>query len=445
MPAVSPARKAAFEILLEVESGRSHSDDLLQSMRIEQLVIPDRKLATALVLGVLRWQIRLDKQIRQFLERPNARLDCEVQVALRLGAFQLRHLDRVPAHAAIDESVELTKQARHRFASRMVNAVLRKLAGVPRISNDEMDSAAVEAYPEWMVERWSRFYGVEAAQSICTHGQTQPVAAIRIGNPAIEDELAQARTQLEAGKLLEAARIVSAGDVVATEAFREGRVRLQDEGSQLVAEIAGRGEAILDCCAAPGGKTLILAERNPHARIVALEVSPQRLAQLQKRLTPLGERAVCKLGDAAAMSGEDAYDLALADVPCSGTGTLGRNPEIRHRLRLEDLPRQTERQRTIFGAALRAVKPGGRVVYSTCSLEPEENEDVVAAVLGNEPCARVIPAHERIEALLGEGVLTASGAEKLRSCVTSEGYLRLLPGALGTDGFFIAAMEKTAL
>jgi 16S rRNA (cytosine967-C5)-methyltransferase len=326
----------------------------------------------------------------------------------------------------------------------MVNAVLRKLAGVPRISNDEMDSAVVEAYPEWMVERWSRFYGLEAARLICTHGQTQPVTAIRIEVRATEDELVANGISLEPGKLLEAARIVSAGDVMATEAFREGRVRLQDEGSQLVAEIAGRGDAILDCCAAPGGKTLILAERNQHARIVALEVSPQRLAQLQKRLAPLGERAVWRLGDAAALRSEDAYDLALADVPCSGTGTLGRNPEIRHRLRLEDLSRQAERQRAILGAALRAAKPSGRVVYSTCSLEPEENEDVVAAVLGNEPCARVIHAQERIEVLLSEGVLTASGAEKLRSCVTSEGYLRLLPGALGTDGFFIAAIEKTA-
>jgi 16S rRNA (cytosine967-C5)-methyltransferase len=445
MPAVSPARKAAFEILLEAESGRSHSDDLLRSMRIEQFAIPDRNLATALVLGVLRWQIWLDMQIRQFLERPNARLDCEVQVALRLGAFQLRHLDRVPAHAAIDESVELAKQAGHRFASRMVNAVLRKLARVPRISNDEMASAVVEAHPEWMVERWRGFYGPEAVQAICLHGQLQPASAIRIGDSTFEDELVANGISLEPGKLLSLARVVSAGDVMATEAFREGRVRLQDEGSQLVAEIAGRGDAILDCCAAPGGKTLILAERNPHARIVALEVSPQRLAQLQERLTPLGGRVSCRLGDAAVLSSEGAYDLALTDVPCSGTGTLGRNPEIRHRLRLEDLPRQAERQRAILGAALRAVKPSGRVVYSTCSLEPEENEDVVAAVLGNEPYARVIPAHERIEALLREGVLTASGAEKLRSCVTSEGYLRLLPGALGTDGFFIAAMEKTAL
>lgn len=444
MPAVSPARKAAFEILLEIEHSRAHSDDLLRGAKIERLAIPDRNLATALVLGVLRWQIRFDRRIRRFLDRPTARLDAEVQVALWLGAFQLWHMDRIPAHAAIDESVELAKQAGHRFASRMVNAVLRKLAGVPRISNDEMASAAVEAYPAWMEERWRRFYERDAVQAICLYGQLPPASAIRIGDSAAENELVANGISLEPGKLLSLARVVTAGDVMATAMFREGRVRLQDEGSQLVAEIAGHGDAILDCCAAPGGKTLILAERNPRARIVASEVSPQRLIQLQKRLAPIGERVVCRLGDVAALNDEDAYDLALADVPCSGTGTLGRNPEIRCRLKLEDLPRQAERQSAILRAALRAVKPGGRVVYSTCSLEPEENEDVVAAVLESEHNARLIPAPERIEALQREGVFIASGAERLQGCVTSKGYLRLLPGALGTDGFFIAVMEKTA-
>ena len=168
--------------------------------------------------------------------------------------------------------------------------------------------------------------------------------------------------------------------------MREGRVRLQDEGSQLVAEIAGQGNrgatiAILDCCAAPGGKTLILAERNPAARIVACEASAERLAQMQKRLEGFDDRIECRLADATTLKEESSFNVVLADVPCSGTGTLGRNPEIRHRLKMEDLPRQAERQRAILTAALRAVRVGGRVIYSTCSLEPEENEQVVAAVL----------------------------------------------------------------
>jgi len=217
---------------------------------------------------------------------------------------------------------------------------------------------------------------------------------------------------------------------------------MQDEGSQLVAEVAGRGEMILDCCAAPGGKTLILAERNPAARIVACDSSAQRLAQLQKRLSPLGARVECRLEDAATLTDEGAFDLVLADVPCSGTGTLGRNPEIRHRLRMEDLARQAERQRTILRAALRAVRGGGRVVYSTCSLEPEENEDVVAAVLADERGVRVVPGKAVIAELQMRGILTDAGAERLTSGISSEGFLRLMPGALGTDGFFIAVIEK---
>jgi 16S rRNA (cytosine967-C5)-methyltransferase len=252
--------------------------------------------------------------------------------------------------------------------------------------------------------------------------------------------------------LLTAARTVVSGDVTATPAFREGCVRLQDEGSQLIGELAAclaaglvqDQEKILDACAAPGGKTLILAERNPHAQIVACESSPRRLAELRKRLAACADRLECRLADAAEPEEEAAFDLALVDVPCSGTGTLGRNPEIRHRLRWEDLSRLAERQRAILRAALRAVRPGGRVVYSTCSLEPEENEQVVAAVIAENPSVRQISLAPAIDALQRDGILRPEAAEPLRKCLTPDGALRLLPGALPTDGFFVALMERTA-
>jgi 16S rRNA (cytosine967-C5)-methyltransferase len=431
---------------MAVERGQSHSDDLLRGKAVNALSAPDRNLATALVLGVLRWQIRLDHQLQVLLKHPNAKLDPEIRIALRMGAFQLRHLDRIPARAAIDESVELAKQAGHRFASGMVNAVLRKLSATRFDFSEESaaELALAQAHPVWMVERWAGFYGLEAARAICRHGQTQPALSVRIVNPAVETELAEASVVFEPGELLTAARTVVSGDVTATPVFQEGRVRLQDEGSQLVAEIAGQGSAILDCCAAPGGKTLILAERNPQARIVACESSAPRLEHLRKRLAGFGDRIECRLADATAIAKESAFDLVLADVPCSGTGTLGRNPEIRHRLHLEDLPRQTERQRAILTAALRAVRPGGRVVYSTCSLEPEENEQVVAAVLAETTNARLVSLDSRIEALRSEGILIPFGAERLQGCLTPEGTLHLLPGAFHTDGFFIAAMERIA-
>jgi 16S rRNA (cytosine967-C5)-methyltransferase len=420
------------------------------------------------VLGVIRWQILLDQQLQALLQRPNAKLDAEIRITLRLGAFQLLHLDRIPARAAIDESVELAKQAGHKFASRMVNAVLRKLAtpqfhpgspllhpweeNSPETALDEA-SPAREAHPIWMVERWISHFGRDAALAICLHDQSQPKLTVRLTGSVVEAELAAAGIVLESGELLTASRVVVSGDLSATAAFLEGRVRLQDEGSQLVAELAALAapnfksaapnqQKILDACAAPGGKTLILAERNPAARIVACESSAARLEHLRKRLAGLADRVECRQADATALTEDAVYDLALADVPCSGTGTLGRNPEIRHRLRLEDLTRQSERQRAILLAALRSVRPGGRVVYSTCSLEPEENEQVIAAALGAMPNVRPVSLDVQIEALRTRGILTPTGAERLRASITPEGHLRLLPGAFHTDGFFISILER---
>ncbi len=496
---VAAARKAAFSILLAVERGAGHSDDLLRGNAVSALSPADRHLATALVLGVLRWQIQLDLSLRKFLSRPNAKLETEVLIALRLGAFQLLHLDRIPARAAVDESVELTRQAGHHYASRMVNAVLRKLAQGSRdqsvdpglkgadsrpiipapankgslrvteglaLKGHDFSRAdpgakstralapegnclpAIAAHPQWMVERWAAFFGTDTVRAICIHNQEQPCMTIRVAAPEVEADLANSGILLEAGALLTAARTVVSGDITATDAFREVRIRIQDEGSQLVAEIAAlasrgsaRTERILDACAAPGGKTLILAERNPQARIVACEANPKRLESLRERLAPFGDRIDCRLADATALSFESEFDVVLADVPCSGTGTLSRNPEIRHRLRPEDLPRQAERQRAILSSALRAARPGGRVVYSTCSLEPEENEHVVAAVLAQTEGAAIVSAGAALDALRERGILAGEAPERLRTCLTPEGFLRLVPGAFHTDGFFIAIIE----
>ena len=455
MAAISPARKAAFQILMAVERGQSHSDDLLRGKAVNALSAPDCNLATTIVLGVLRWQIRLDHQLQSLLKRPNAKLDLEILIALRMGGFQLLHLDRIPARAAIDESVELAKQAGHHFASGMVNAVLRKLSSVPREDLPESSAAEValaQAHPVWLVQRWADFFGLEAARAICHHGQAQPALALRLANPEGEAELTQAGIQIQPGELLTAARIVAHGDLTATAAFREGRVHTQDEGSQLVGEIAAGIGSVLDpcarnilvLCAVPGDKPLILAERCPQAHIVACEASPQRFAHLRERLEDHAGRVECRLADATVLQEDASFDLVLADVPCSGTGTLGRNPEIRHRLQLSDLPRQADRQRKILAAALRAARPGGSVVYSTCSLEPEENEHVVAAVLAEDLNARQVSLASSIEMLVERGVLKSLGADPLHHCLTPEGSLRLLPGTFNTDGFFICLLERVA-
>ena len=227
LPAISKARKAAFDLLMAVQRGPSHSDDLLRAKAVNALSAPDRNLATALVLGVLRWQIQLDHQLQVLLKRPNAKLDPEVLIALRLGAFQLLHMDRIPARAAIDESVELAKQAGHKFASGMVNAVLRKLGSSSFNFSEETAAqlAMAQAYPAWMVERWANFYGLETARALCRHGQTQPALTVRLGSPTVEAELMAAGILLEPGELLTAARTVVSGDITASPAFLEGRVR----------------------------------------------------------------------------------------------------------------------------------------------------------------------------------------------------------------------------
>jgi len=280
------------------------------------------------------------------------------------------------------------------------------------------------------------------ACEICRHGQKQPQLCLRLGSDDVEQELASEGIELAPGKFLLAARRLIAGDVSKTAAFRSGRVRIQDEGSQLIAELAPRGQKLLDCCAAPGGKTLILGERNIEGEIIACDDSHLRLAELQKRLRVLGERVRCLLADATHLDPEGAFDVALADVPCSGTGTLGRNPEIRHRLQAENLTRQSERQRAILNSALHAVRPGGFVLYSTCSLEPEENEQVIETVVANHSAARLVSLKSRIEELGSEGIVSHTGSERLLSCVTVQGALRLLPGVFETDGFLAALIQR---
>jgi 16S rRNA (cytosine967-C5)-methyltransferase len=443
---VAPARLAAYRILREVEKGQAHSDELLRARFVNRMTPVDRNLATALVLGVLRWQIALDQEIKKYLAKPNARLDTEVRIALRLGALQLLRMERIPAHAAITESVEMVKAAGHSFAARMVNAVLRKMADAATTSAG-LELALGNAHPAWLVERWTAQYGAEVAQAICAHGQQQSAIHLRIANAATEDELLAEGFKIGPGALLTDARTLLAGDVVHTVAFSERMVRMQDEGSQLVAELAAASLAlaprrICDACAAPGGKTLLLAERHPQAHMVACELSAPRAEELAKRLAPLGRRAECKNMDAALLRAHENFDLILVDAPCSGTGTLGRNPEIRHRLRVEELERQAERQRAILAAALRALRPGGHVLYSTCSLEREENDEVVAAVLAENTAAHQLSLAPVVDRLDQRGVLQADVADKLKASLTPQGALRLMPGALPTDGFFVALLER---
>ncbi|MBV8631902.1 MAG: hypothetical protein JOZ83_13310, partial [Silvibacterium sp.] len=219
----------------------------------------------------------------------------------------------------------------------MVNAVLRKVSKLSRPSEYPQLKSAAEiaeafAHPLWLVERWARLYSSSTAAAICRFDQQPASISIRLLDPNAERDLAQEGIQLAPGEFLTAARRVLSGDVVRSKPFRDRRIRVQDEGSQLVAELAGLGTLILDTCAAPGGKTAILAERNPESSITAWDISKRRLDAMQHEFLPAAERITCDVRDAATAQLQPKYDLILCDVPCTGTGTIARNPEIRFRV-----------------------------------------------------------------------------------------------------------------
>jgi 16S rRNA (cytosine967-C5)-methyltransferase len=405
----------------------------------------DHGLATELVMGVLRWRSLLDKQIAEHSSQKLARLDSEVLTALRLAAYQLLFLDRVPARAAVHESVELVKRAKKRSAVPFANAVLRKLtgvaagqAGVSAIDNAQRlgELAASSAHPLWLVERWIHEFGFETAKRVSAYDERIPETVIRVTHPTIVDELKNQKIDLSPGHVLTSAYRVVSGDLTATRQFRSGQVMIQDEGSQLVSLLVGGGANILDCCAAPGGKTRTLAVRNPDASIIAMELHPHRARMLRKLVRETNVQLI--VADARNLPLTALFDRVLADVPCSGTGTLARNPEIKWRLKPEDLIDLQARQVSILRSAMQGVSPGGRIVYSTCSLEKEENSAVVEKAMSVDHSFRVLECRVELERLRSQGELQWEDIGSL----TSGPYLRTIPGVHPCDGFFAAILEK---
>jgi 16S rRNA (cytosine967-C5)-methyltransferase len=437
--ALSPARQAAFSILLRVEQESAYAVELLHSSLLDALSPVDRNLVTGIVMGVLRWRSVLDQTIAYLSFTPFRKLDLEVVTALRMGIYQKQFLQKVPAHAAVNETVELVKQAKKTSAAGLVNAVMRKVKRGPAPASnasgvDYLVSSL--AHPKWLAERWTESYGPERARLICAYDQRIPLTAIRLASVDDEAELSREGLQLAPGELMRNARIVTGGDVTASGPFRGGRAAVQDEGSQLVAALVGEGRKILDCCAAPGGKTSAMATRLPEAEIFAAELHPHR-ARLLRRMAPQSNVHVVT-ADALALPFAAEFDRVLADVPCSGTGTLARNPEIKWRLQPGDLQDLQTRQAAILQAAMRHVAPGGRLVYSTCSLEREENEQVVTACLQNHPEFSLVPMREELARLRQSGELAWQDIESL----LSGDFLRTAPGVHPCDGFFSAVLER---
>jgi 16S rRNA (cytosine967-C5)-methyltransferase len=418
---ISPARLAASRILQQVETGAFSS--ILLAAEEPRLQAVDRALCHELVLGVLRWQLFLDRIIEHFSKRRIESLDPPVRIALRLGLYQLRFLTRIPASAAVNESVSLVRAARLSSATAFVNAVLRQAIREAEYAPaadiaDPLEKIAVQnSHPTWLIERWADQFGIEETEAFARANNTVPPTAFRVVKMRAKEVDVLAKLK-DAGAIVEASQIVKGAWRVsgATSLLRElsaaGEIYLQDEASQLVADVLGvfNGDSVLDLCAAPGGKTTLMADRaGGYAGIVAADRSAARLATVAATAQLHGFENIWPVILDATQPlpfPRESFNRVLVDAPCSGTGTLRANPEIRWRLAPSDFESFAEQQKKILSRAVEVLMPSGRLVYSTCSVEKEENEQVI------------------------EGV-------DLKLVKT----IRTWPQREGTDGFFMAVFE----
>ncbi len=444
---ISPARQASFQILSRVEARRAFAVDLLQSREVDALSEPDRRLTTELVMGTLRWRGELDYRIERLSGKPLRYFDPEIATILRLGIYQIRFLEKIPKSAAVNEAVELTKVAKKRSAAGLVNAVLRKCPpakwrgakSAGGRTDAELTAAARRSFPAWLIERWEKEYGREAADSLALAGLEVPpetLRAVRGPRDDMQQQLVREGIQTEFGMYSNQALVVHSGNVLSSQAFCGGEVVIQDEASQLVASLVAPqvGQCVLDLCAAPGIKAHQLAMMLGEGSVAACDLSARRLRTMQRLLSgriPAGVRlAMVRLDASRTLPFAIRFDRILVDVPCSGTGTLARNPEIKWRLEPGDLPRLAELQRSILQNALRLLVSGGRLVYSTCSLEPEENQQVVEQVLREAKGCRPLSRPELAAEFPG-----------LATLFDSHGHFRTRPDLHAMDGFFAAVIE----
>ena len=425
-------------MLLRVAEG-AYASVLLATSEAE-LNPQDRALCHELVMGVLRHQLWLDNLAALYTNRKIDRLDLAVRVALRLGLYQLRFLSRIPASAAVNESVNLVRVARLRSAGGFVNAVLRRAVREPDadpargIDNDVSRLAVLSSHPEWLIDRWIKNFGfVEAEAFALSNNEPAPVA-FRVNRNAEKDRvmgsLREAGAELVPSEVVEDAwRITGAGRLLA-EFARAGEVYIQDEASQLAAKVVGAqpGERVLDLCAAPGSKSTYIGNTGGDAvSVVACDLYEHRLRTVvssarTQSLTNI--HPVVLDGLQPLPFAEATFDRVLLDAPCSGTGTLRRNPEIRYRISTADIADLAGRQKQLLGNAARVVRPGGHLIYSTCSVEPDENEAVVQQFLENNDSFTLneLPVASRFR--------------------TSSGAARTWPQRDGADGFFICSFVR---
>src|SRR5688572_12666418 len=448
---IAPARIAAFTALRDVNAGRADLPAALVAVRPTLPDERDRSLATDLVTGTLRWQRQLDYLIEHFAKRPIAKLDVDVLQILRLGAYQLLHLDRVPAAAAVNDAVAMTRRARKTSAAGLVNAVLRAISrNTHRLplplrppEGDPLTYLEIAlSHPKWLAQRWLTRHGFDAAEAWEQFNNAAAPLTLRV-NRLKTDPDTVTRALAEHGVVVEPARyapdglIVTSGNPLRTPLAGSGQFFLQDEASQLVALLGAPepGMRVLDTCASPGGKTTAMAAMSgDRADIVATDVRPARVELLRQTVNASGARNI-RVEQADLEAGlpfAREFDVVFVDAPCSGLGTVRRDPDIRWRRTEVDLGPLASAQGKMIGNAADAVRTRGRLIYSTCSSEPEENDRVVARFLAANTDFTLLD--------LRTEKLPFSSA--LAPVVADDGVLRTLPHKHGLEAFYGAVLRR---
>ena len=440
----------AAEVLLRVEQGGAFANLALDgALRSAGAIEPrEAALCTELVYGSLRWQLELDRALGAHSDRPPAELDAPVRAALRVAGFELLHHPSVPAHAAVDQGVELVRALGLSRASGFANAVLRRLAETrapPPPPSREADPvghvAAVTSHPRWLVERWGRWLGLSEAEKLCAANQQQAPAVVRVARrratqAEAQQALRQAGVESHPGRYSPDALVLAPGAPPALDidGHEQGLFQAQDEAAQLISLYAAPppGARVLDACAAPGGKACHLAELGA-ASVLAVDLHARKARQTEEAAHRLGLTNVRALAADATLplAGEAPFDIALIDAPCSGLGTLRRHPEVKMRRTPEDVDRLSALQARLLEQVSLAVKPGGLLVYALCTLTPEECDEQVQRFLDARPGFRLEPPPRG-------WALPAADVD----CLDAQGRLRTLPHRTGTDGFFAVRLRK---
>jgi 16S rRNA (cytosine967-C5)-methyltransferase len=427
---ISPARKLSYRILCQIEARSVFSDDALNSESMEQLDVRDRHLTTEIVYGTLRWQGALDFIVAGVSSRGWETVTPAVRVLLRMSVYQMWQMDRIPDHALVNDGVEIAKREFGKGIDKYVNGILRRLVRTrPWTGKDfwfQAPNWVHASLPQWLWERWTGRYGEPVATEFALSLNCPPQAAFRLdmGERANWSPTDAVPSDLVPGAVIRTSGIPE----------RAPRFAYQDEASQLIPYLLGpeAGWRIWDACAAPGGKTATLCRLcGSTGQVVATDFKYARIARLRSLFANAGaskpEIVVADVSRSSPFRGD--FDAVLADVPCSGLGTLRRNPEIKWQFNAADFAALQKTQEKILGAAAGSVRIGGRLLYSTCSTEPEENERVVESFLSAHPGFRLeTPRHP-------------AGIEHW---ISGDKMLRTFPSPRLWDGFFAALMVRNS-